>query len=88
MVLPSGPRPFIFLAFWRRAYCGPYLALKSIRTHDEYAEPAIERVGGDPRLVRATRAPASRNHGGLDARPAVARDAFDVEDRERHTASL
>jgi hypothetical protein len=62
------------------------LTPESIRTRDECAESAIERVGGDPRLMRATRVPASRDHRGRDARPAITRGAFDVEDRERHKA--
>jgi hypothetical protein len=47
---------------------------------------SIERVGGDPCFVRAARVSATSDDGRLNALSAVAWDAFDVEDRERHTA--
>ena len=61
-------------------------ALESMRTRDKHPEPAIERVGSDPGFVRASRVPAASNHGGFDALTAVTWDAFDVENRERHTS--
>src|ERR1017187_5464963 len=50
-----------------------------------HAETAIERIGGNPRFMRATRVPAASDHGRLDALTASAGNAFDVEDCERHT---
>lgn len=60
-------------------------AFKSMRPHDEDAESAIERVGGDPRFVRAARVFATRNHGSFDGLAVVCGDTSDREDRERHT---
>ena len=45
---------------------------------------AIERVGGDPCLVRSLGVLAAGNDGRLDALSAVAGNPFDIEDRERH----
>src|ERR1039458_6749609 len=60
--------------------------LESLRPGDEHAEPATERIGRDPPFVWATpRLPAS-NDRSLDGLAAVARDTFDREHRERHTA--
>ena len=57
-----------------------------MRARNEEAESAIERVGGDPRFMGATRVPAARDHGGLDALAAVTGNALDVEDREWYKA--
>jgi hypothetical protein len=54
-------------------------------TRDEDTKPAIERVSGDPRFMRATRVPAASDHGGLNALTASAGNTLDVEDSERHT---
>jgi hypothetical protein len=58
------------------------------RPRNEDPVSAIERVGGDPCFVRAARVPATSDDGRLDALAAGTGDALDVEDRERHTASL
>src|ERR1035437_3526147 len=60
-------------------------ALKSMRSRDEHAESSIKRIGGDPRFMRAARVPAASDHRGLDGLAAVTGNAFDVENRERHT---
>lgn len=56
-----------------------------MRPRDMHAESAVERVGGDPSLMRAIRMPAARNHGGLNALAMVAGNAVDVETRVRDT---
>ena len=63
-------------------------ALESMRPSDEDAEPAIERVGGNPRFMRTRRVPAAGDHGRLNAFTAGAGNPLDVEDRERHTGIL
>ena len=60
--------------------------LESLWAGDEDAEAALERIRGDPRFVRATRLPAAADHGPLDAITTTTGNAFDVEDRDRHTA--
>ena len=56
-----------------------------MRTRDEHAEPAIERIGGDPRFMRACGVSAARDHGRLDPLAAVTGDTSEREQRERHT---
>jgi hypothetical protein len=56
-------------------------ALKSMRSRYEDAKPALERVSGNPRFVRASRVPAASDHGRLNALTAGARNALDVEHR-------
>jgi hypothetical protein len=54
----------------------------------DVAEPAPERIGGDPRLVRADDMLSARDHRRLDSLAPVAGDAFGLEDGQRHTALL
>jgi hypothetical protein len=56
-----------------------------MRSRYEDAKPALERVGSYPCFVRARRVPATGQHGRLNGFTPGAGDAFDVEDRERHT---
>lgn len=56
-----------------------------MRPRDMHAESAVERVDGDPSLMRAIRMPAARNHGGLNALAMVAGNAVNVETRVRDT---
>src|SRR5258708_21335340 len=51
-------------------------ALKALRACNQHAEATLERIG--------THVPAISDHGSLDALAAVAGDALDVEDSERH----
>jgi len=62
-------------------------ALESLWACDEDAEATLERVGGNPRFVRAAGIPAARDDGRFNALPTITGNAFDVEDRERHTAN-
>jgi hypothetical protein len=59
-----------------------------VRTRDEQTEPALERVGGDPRFIVPFDVLATRDDGRLDAFSAMSWDAFDIENGDRHTASL
>ena len=54
----------------------------------ERAGLAIERIGGEPRFMRARRAPAARDHGRLDPLAAGAGAALDREDRPIGKAGL
>jgi hypothetical protein len=60
--------------------------LESVWAGDEDAEAPLERVRGDPRFVRAAGLLAAADYCRLNALTTITRDAFDVEDRERHTA--
>src|SRR5258708_29101756 len=60
--------------------------LESLWARDEDTEATLERIGGDPRFMRAARMPTTRDHGRLNPLTTITRDAFDAEDRERHTA--
>src|ERR1035437_5222609 len=62
--------------------------LEPMRPGDEAPVPAIERLGGDPCFVRAARVPATSDDGCLDALATGTGYTFDVENRERHKASL
>jgi hypothetical protein len=55
---------------------------------DEDAESAIERVSGDPRFMWASGVSAASDHGSFDALASITGNTFDIEDRERHHASL
>jgi len=68
----------------RKCHC----AFKAVRTRDENAKPAFERVSRDPGFMRSLGVLAARDHGRFDALATVAGDPFDVEDRDRHTAQL
>jgi hypothetical protein len=57
-----------------------HAALESLRACDQYAEAALEWVGGDPRLMRARRVPAASDHGRFNALAAGAGDDLDVEE--------
>ena len=63
-----------------------YCALESVPAGNEYAEPALERVGGDPPFVWRAGVLAAGDYRRLDTLAAVAWDSSDVEDGERHTA--
>ena len=63
-------------------------ALESLRTRDQNAEAALERIGIDPRFMRAAGLPPARDDGGLDAFTTIAGNAFDVEDGYRHRPFL
>jgi hypothetical protein len=65
---------------------GPYCTLESVPAGNEYAEPALERVGGDPPFVWRAGMLAAGDYRRLDTLAAAAWDSSDVEDGERHTA--
>jgi hypothetical protein len=50
-----------------------------LRPRDEHAEPATERIGGDPRFMWAIHVFAASDNCRLDALVTVAGDAFDRE---------
>jgi hypothetical protein len=54
-----------------------------------YQQPAaLEGVGGNPWVVRRADVLAAGDDARLDAFSAMPRDAFNIENRDRHTASL
>jgi hypothetical protein len=62
--------------------------LEAVRARDEDSESPFERVGRDPGFVRRAYVFAAGNDSSFDALAPMARDTFDIEDRERHTAQL
>jgi len=63
-----------------------YGALESVPAGNEYAEPALERIGGDPPFVWRAGMLAAGDYRRLNTLATVAWDPSDVEDGERHTA--
>jgi hypothetical protein len=57
--------------------------LEPVRPGDEQLHPSPERIGRDPRLVRAGGVPAACNDRRLDALAAMTGDALDLKDGER-----
>jgi hypothetical protein len=55
-----------------------YCVLESVPAGNEYAEPALERVGGDPPFVWRAGLLAARDYRRLDTLAAVAWDSSDV----------
>ncbi len=54
----------------------------------EHAKPAFEGVSSDPGFMRSLGMLAARDDGRFNALATVAREPFDVEDRDGHTAQL
>jgi hypothetical protein len=65
-----------------------YAALEAVRAGNQQTESALERVGSNPSFVRHADVFAAGDDGRLDAFSAMARDTLNVENCDRHTASL
>lgn len=63
-------------------------AFEAVRSGDEQPEPALERVCANPCFVTRADVFAAGDDGRLDAFSAMPRDTFNVENGDRHTASL
>ena len=69
---------------WIVVFLESHGALEAVGVGNQHLESALERVGRDPRFVRAGDALPARDDGRLDALAAMAGNAVDVENRERH----
>ena len=63
-------------------------ALKAVGSRDEQTESSLERVGSNPSFVWQADVFPTRDDGCLDSLSAMPRDTSNVENGDRHTASL
>ena len=63
-------------------------ALEAVRAGNQQTESSLKRVRSNPSFVRHADMFAAGDDGSLDAFSAMPRDIFNIEDGNRHTASL
>jgi hypothetical protein len=76
--------PFVPGDAWARVPAGSRSRAR-VASRDENLETAMARIDGDPHFVRRADVLAATDNDCLNAFAAVAGNAFDVEDGDRHT---